>query len=90
MATQTEVTIGEPGWFESDRPGEGGELYYVVGSFIPDENGPHIIENSAEEGETMWVVDVFDVESDVVWITHLLWNILWQWFDSIGVYPLEK
>ena len=50
VATQTEVTIGEPGWFESDRPGEGGELYYVVGSFIPDENGPHIIENSAEEG----------------------------------------
>ena len=70
VATQTEVTIGEPGWFESDRPGEGGELYYVVGSFIPDENGPHIIENSAEEGETMWVVDVFDVESDVVWITY--------------------
>jgi hypothetical protein len=69
-ATQTDVTIGEPGWFESDRPGEGGELYYVVGSFIPDENGLHSIENSALEGETLWVVDIFDVESNIVWITY--------------------
>ena len=69
-ATQTEVTIGAPGWFESDRPGEGGELYYVVGSFIPDESGLHTLENTAEDGESLWVVDIFDVESDIVWITY--------------------
>ncbi len=69
-ATQTEVTIGAPGWFESDRPGEGGELYYVVGSFIPDESGQHTIENKAGGDDTMWVVDIFDVENDIVWITY--------------------
>ena len=69
-ATQTEVTIGSPSWFESDRPGEDGELYYVVGSFIPDEDGLHTIENTAEEGEVLWIVDIFDVESDIVWLTY--------------------
>ena len=66
-ATETEVTIGSPGWGQSQyREGKEGEYYYPVGTFIPDENGLHVIENNAEEGEMLWIRDETDVEYNIV------------------------
>ena len=66
LATETDVTIGSPGWVQSPREGKGGQFYYPVGTFIPDESGPHIIENNAEEGEMLWILDETDVEYSIV------------------------
>ena len=70
-ATETEVTIGSPSWIQSDREGMDGEWYFAVGSFIPDENGAHVIYNNADDGETLWVVDEMDLasSSDSTYIT---------------------
>ena len=65
-ATETEVTIGSPGWVQSPREDKEGELYYPVGTFIPDESGLHTIENDAEEGEMLWILDETDVEYNIV------------------------
>lgn len=66
LATDTDVTIGSPGWVQSPREGKEGEFYYPVGTFIPDESGLHIIENNAEEGEILWILDETDVEYSIV------------------------
>ena len=66
LATETDVTIGSPGWVQSPREGKEGEFYYPVGTFIPDESGLHIIENNAEEGEILWILDETDVEYSIV------------------------
>ena len=66
LATETEVTIGSPGWVQSPREGKEGDFYYPVGTFIPDESGLHIIENNAEEGEMLWILDETDVEYSIV------------------------
>jgi len=66
LATDTDVTIGSPGWVQSPREGKEGEFYYPVGTFIPDESGLHIIENNAEEGEMLWILDETDVEYSIV------------------------
>ncbi len=66
LATETDVTIGSPGWVQSPREGKDGEFYYPVGTFIPDESGLHIIENNAEEGEILWILDETDVEYSIV------------------------
>ena len=66
LATETDVTIGSPGWVQSPREGKEGEFYYPVGTFIPDESGLHIIENNAEEGEMLWILDETDVEYSIV------------------------
>ena len=66
LATDTDVTIGSPGWVQSPREGKDGEFYYPVGTFIPDESGLHIIENNAEEGEILWILDETDVEYSIV------------------------
>ena len=66
LATDTDVTIGSPGWVQSPREGKDGEFYYPVGTFIPDESGLHIIENNAEEGEVLWILDETDVEYSIV------------------------
>ncbi len=66
LATETDVTIGSPGWVQSPREGKDGEFYYPVGTFIPDESGLHIIENNAEEGEMLWILDETDVEYSIV------------------------
>ena len=66
LATETDVTIGSPGWVQSPREGKDGEFYYPVGTFIPDESGLHIIENNAEEGEVLWILDETDVEYSIV------------------------
>ena len=65
-ATETEVTIGSPGWGQEPRKGKEGEIYYPVGTFIPDESGLHTIENDAEEGEMLWILDETDVEYSIV------------------------
>ena len=44
--TGTEVSIGNPSLFQTDRDGENGR-YYAVGTFIPDADGMHSIENTA-------------------------------------------
>ena len=66
LATDTDVTIGSPGWVQSPREGKEGGFYYPVGTFIPDESGLHIIENNAEEGEMLWILDETDVEYSIV------------------------
>jgi len=66
LATDTDVTIGSPGWVQSPREGKEGDFYYPVGTFIPDESGLHIIENNAEEGEMLWILDETDVEYSIV------------------------
>ena len=66
LATETDVTIGSPGWVQSPREGKEGEFYYPVGTFIPDESGLHIIENNAEQGEMLWILDETDVEYSIV------------------------
>ena len=66
LATDTDVTIGSPGWVQSPREGKEGDFYYPVGTFIPDESGLHIIENNAEEGEILWILDETDVEYSIV------------------------
>ncbi len=66
LATDTDVTIGSPGWVQSPREGKDGDFYYPVGTFIPDESGLHIIENNAEEGEMLWILDETDVEYSIV------------------------
>jgi len=65
VETDTEVTIGSPGWLQTDREGLNGEFYYVVGTFVPEESGPHIAENSAGEGELLWIVDEMDIGNDM-------------------------
>jgi len=60
-ATETEVTVGSPNWIQSDREGLDGELYFAVGTFIPDENGAHTIHNDASEGEVLWIIDEMDL-----------------------------
>ena len=65
-ATETEVTIGSPGWVQSPREDKEGKFYYPVGTFIPDESGLHTIENNAEEGEMLWILDETDVEYNIV------------------------
>ena len=66
LATETEVTIGSPGWVQSPREDKEGKFYYPVGAFIPDEGGLHVIENDAEEGEMLWILDETDVEYSIV------------------------
>ena len=66
LATDTDVTIGSPGWVQSPREGKEGDFYYPVGTFIPDESGLHIIENNAEQGEMLWILDETDVEYSIV------------------------
>ncbi|MEE2747680.1 MAG: hypothetical protein VYA86_03675 [Candidatus Thermoplasmatota archaeon] len=65
VETNTEVSIVEPGWLQTDREGADGDYYYVVGTFVPEGNGEHIVENTAEEGELLWVVDEMDVGNDM-------------------------
>ena len=65
-ATETEVTIGSPMevlGVPPDREGVDGKRYFAVGSFIPDEDGAHVIHNDAEEGDTLWVIDEMDLSS---------------------------
>ena len=53
--TGTEVNVENPSWIY-DRDGENGR-YYAVGSFIPDADGMHSIENTANTSESsVWVV----------------------------------
>ena len=70
-ATGTEVTVGSPSWIQSDREGVDGEWYFAVGSFIPDENGPHTLHNNAGEGEVLWIIDEMELanNSDSTYIT---------------------
>jgi hypothetical protein len=61
--TGTEVTVENPSWFY-DRDGEYGR-YYAVGSFIPDANGMHSIENTANTNDSaIWIVDEHDLGED--------------------------
>ncbi len=61
--TGTEVTSENPSWFY-DRNGENGQ-YHAVGSFIPDADGLHSIENTANTSEgSLWVVDEHDLGED--------------------------
>ena len=62
--TGTEVNVGNPSWFYH-RDGENGR-YYAVGSFIPDADGMHSIENTANTSEnSLWLVDEEDLGEDV-------------------------
>ena len=62
--TGTEVSIGNPSLFQTDRDGENGR-YYAVGTFIPDAGGMHSIENTANTSDgTLWVVDEYDLGED--------------------------
>jgi len=62
--TGTEVSIGNPSLFQTDRDGENGR-YYAVGTFIPDADGMHSIENTANtSGNSLWVVDEYDLGDD--------------------------
>ena len=63
--TGTEVSIGNPSLFQTDREGENG-LYHVVGSFAPDADGVYSIENTANtSGHSLWVVDEQNLGDDV-------------------------
>jgi len=65
MGTDTEVTIGSPNWLQSDREGSGGDWYYIVGTFIPDGDGLHLVENTASENNSsLWIIDEYDVSSE--------------------------
>lgn len=65
VATETEVTIGSPSIFQSDREGSEGDLYYIVGVFIPDGDGLHLVENTASDNNSsLWIVDEYDLSSD--------------------------
>lgn len=68
-ATGTEVTIGSPTFFQSDREGVDGEWYYAVGAFIPDGSGNHDVQNDGDE--VLWIVDEMDLanHSDSTYIT---------------------
>ena len=70
-ATGTEVTVGSPNWIQSDREGVDGEWYFAVGTFIPDESGPHTLRNNAGEGEVLWAIDEMELanNSDSTYIT---------------------
>ena len=62
--TGTEVSIGNPSLFQTDRDGENGR-YYAVGTFIPDADGIHSIENTANtSGNSLWVVDEYNLGED--------------------------
>ena len=62
--TGTEVSIGNPSLFQTDRDGENG-LYYAVGTFIPDADGVHSIENTENtSGNSLWIVDEYDLGED--------------------------
>ena len=62
--TGTEVSIGNPSFFQTDREGENG-LYHVVGSFTPDGDGVHSIENTANTSDhSLWIVDEYDLGDD--------------------------
>ena len=64
-ATGTEVTIGSPSWLQADREGSNGDWYYIVGTFIPDGDGLHLVENTASESNSsLWIVDEYDVSSE--------------------------
>ena len=57
VATETDVTIGSPGLLQSDREGSDGDWYYIVGTFIPDGDGLHLVENTAtENNSSLWLV----------------------------------
>ena len=63
--TGTEVSIGNPSLFQTDREGENG-LYHVVGSFAPDADGVYSIENTANtSGHSLWIVDEQNLGDDV-------------------------
>lgn len=65
VATETEVTIGSPSMFQSDREGSDGDLYHIVGVFIPDGDGLHLVENTASvDNSSLWIVDEYDLSSD--------------------------
>lgn len=62
--TGTEVSIGNPSLFQTDRDGENGR-YHAVGTFIPDADGMHSIENTENTSDsTLWVVDEYDLGED--------------------------
>ena len=62
--TGTEVSIGNPSLFQTDRDGENG-LYHVVGSFTPGGDGVHSIENTANTSDhSLWIVDEYDLGDD--------------------------
>ena len=63
--TETQVTIGSPNILQPDRAGVNGEVYYAVGTFIPEADGLYSVENTASEnGSTLWIVDEYDVDDD--------------------------
>ena len=65
VATETEVTIGSPSFLQMDRPGIEGDLYYIVGVFIPDGDGLHLVENTASDNNSsLWIIDEYDLSSD--------------------------
>ena len=62
--TGTEVGVGSPSLFQTDRDGENGR-YYAVGTFIPDASGMHSIKNTANtSGHWLWIVDEYDLGDD--------------------------
>ena len=62
--TGAEVSVGNPALFQTDRDGESGR-YYAVGTFVPDANGLHSIENTANtSGHSLWIVDEYDLGED--------------------------
>ena len=70
MDTETDVTITAPNFLQSDREGSDGVWYYAVGAFQPEASGAHDIQNSAPEGEVLWIVDEMAMggDSNAVWI----------------------
>jgi hypothetical protein len=70
VRTQTDVSITSPSFLQSDREGNDGVWYYAVGAFQPDGSGAHDVQNSADTGETLWVIDEMNMggDSNSMWI----------------------